>query len=111
VNKLYLGRPWRGYSKTAFIRCQLPKQLAPEGWNNWGNPENEKTAFYAEYKNTGEGAATKSRVAWSKQLNDKEAKDYIPETIFSTNNSTVQQDANWFQNLSSKPFEWPVTKK
>jgi pectinesterase len=111
VNKLYLGRPWRGYSKTAFIRCQLPKQLAPEGWNNWGNPENEKTAFYAEYKNTGEGAATKSRAPWSRQLSDKEAKDYTLETIFSTNNSTVQQDANWFQNVSSKPFEWPVTKK
>jgi pectinesterase len=111
VTKLALGRPWRAYSRTAFIRCQLPKQIAPAGWNNWGNPENEKTAFYAEYKNTGEGADTKSRAAWSKQLTDKEAKEYTPEIIFAINNSTVQQDADWFKSNSSKPFEWPANKK
>jgi pectinesterase len=66
VTKLHLGRPWRANAKTVFIRCDLPKAIAPEGWNNWSNPENEKTVYYAEYKNTGEGAsvATK-RVAWS----------------------------------------------
>ena len=42
VNKLYLGRPWRANAKTAFIKCDLPKAIAPEGWNNWNNPENEK---------------------------------------------------------------------
>jgi len=111
VTKLFLGRPWRAYSKTAFIRCQLPKQIAPEGWNNWGNTENEKTAFYAEYKNSGEGAHTTSRVTWSKQLSDKDAKDFTLENIFANNNSSVQQDVNWFSNFLSKPFEWPTTKK
>ena len=110
VTKLYLGRPWRAYSRTAFIRCQLPKQIAPEGWNNWGNAENEKTAFYAEYKNTGEGANSKSRVPWSKQLSEKEAKEFTLENIFSNNNSGIQQESNWFSNLRSKPFEWPTTK-
>lgn len=107
VTKLALGRPWRAYSRTAFIRCQLPKQIAPAGWNNWSNPENEKTAFYAEYKNTGEGADTKSRVAWSKQLSDKEAKEYTVENIFSNTNSIVQDD-DWFKNIPSTPFEWPT---
>jgi pectinesterase len=107
ANKIFLGRPWRAYSRTAFIRCQLPKQIAAEGWNNWSNPENEKTAYYAEFKNIGDGANTKSRVAWSKQLSDKEAKDYTVETVFATNNSSVQQDPNWFQ-IQSKPFEWPA---
>lgn len=110
VTKLALGRPWRAYSRTAFIRCRLPKQIAPAGWNNWGNPENEKTAFYAEYKNTGEGADTRSRVAWSKQLSDKEAKEYTVENIFSNTNSTVQDD-NWFKNIPSTSFEWPANKK
>ena len=45
VNKLYLGRPWRSFSKTVFIRCELPKQIAPEGWTNWDNTENEKKTF------------------------------------------------------------------
>lgn len=110
VTKMFLGRPWRAASKTAFIRCELPKQIAPEGWNNWGNVENEKTAYYAEYKNTGEGAATAVRVAWSKQLTDKEAKEYTLENIFSNNNSAPQQNDTWFQQVRTKAFEWPAKK-
>ena len=72
VTKLHLGRPWRANAKTVFIRCNLPKAIAPEGWNNWSNPENEKTVLYAEYKNTGDGAAITQRVKWSKQLSEKE---------------------------------------
>ena len=109
VKKLYLGRPWRAHSRTAFLRCQLPAVIAPEGWNNWGNPENEKTVLYAEYRNSGEGAGTKSRVAWAKQLSDKEAKEYTLETIFS-NNSVMPQDAGWFHANQTKPFAWPVQK-
>jgi pectinesterase len=110
VTKLQLGRPWRAYAKTAFIRCELPKAIVPGGWNNWGNPQNEQTAFYAEYKNTGEGAAVKGRVPWSRQLTDKEAKDYTIEKIFS-NNSLSQEENSWFQNTVSKTFEWPAAKK
>jgi pectinesterase len=106
VNKLYLGRPWRAYSHAVFIRCLLPKIIAPEGWSNWGNPENEKTAFYAEHKNTGEGADTSSRVNWAKQLSDKEAKEYTLENIFSNCNSTVQ-NIDWFKNIPDTTFKWP----
>ena len=107
VNKLYLGRPWRSFSKTVFIRCKMPKQIAPEGWNNWGNPENEKTVFYAEYKNTGKGADFSQRVKWSKQLTEKEAKEYTVENIFFTTNLTITKGTDWFQKIRSKPFEWP----
>jgi pectinesterase len=110
VTKLYLGRPWRAYSKTVFIRCELPGQIAPEGWNNWSNPENEKTVYYAEYKNTGEGADTKNRAAWSKQLTDKEAKEYTIENIFIAVNPNTQE-TNWFQQIRTRPFEWPSEKK
>lgn len=107
VHKLYLGRPWRAYSKTAFIRCLLPKQITAEGWNNWNNPENEKTAYYAEYKNTGEGADTKGRVAWVKQLTDKEDKEYNLENIFTNNNpASMQQESKWFQNIRTASFDF-----
>lgn len=109
VTKLFLGRPWRAHAKTVFIRCELPKQITAEGWNNWSNPANEQTVFYAEYKCTGEGAITSKRVAWSKQLSDKEAKEYTLENIFS-NNSLVQQESNWFQQIRTKTFEWPSVK-
>jgi pectinesterase len=110
VKKLYLGRPWRSYAKTAFLRCQLPNVIAPEGWSNWGNPENEKTVLYAEYKNAGEGADTKSRVAWAKQLSEEEAKEFTVENIFS-NSSLTPQDSDWHQHIRSKPFAWPAAIK
>ena len=86
VTKLYLGRPWRVFAKTVFIRCDLPKAIAPEGWNNWNNAENEKTVFYAEYKNTGQGAAIDKRVKWSRQLSSKEVQQYTVANIYGHSN-------------------------
>lgn len=110
VNKLYLGRPWRANAKTAFIRCELPKAMAPEGWSNWDNPENEKTVYYAEYKNTGDGADLSRRVTWAKQLTDKETKEYIPENIFAATSMVTTPAADWFQQIRTMPFEWPAVK-
>jgi len=85
VNKVYLGRPWRPYAKTVFIRCNLGGHIVPEGWNPWHGdalfPDKDKTAFYAEYKNIGPGAGTVRRVAWSKQLSNKQAKAYTKQSI------------------------------
>jgi len=85
VDKVYLGRPWRPFAKTVFITSDLGKHIVPEGWNPWKGdamfPDKEKTAFYAEYKNTGQGATPKNRVVWAKQLTDKEAKLYSIENI------------------------------
>lgn len=68
VSKVYLSRPWRPYAKAVFIRCDLGNHIMPEGWNNWGKKDNEKTAYYAEYKNIGEGAPIENRAKWSHQL-------------------------------------------
>ena len=73
VDKVYLGRPWRPFAATIFMDCELGKHIHPEGWHNWNNAKNEETARYAEYGNKGEGASTKNRVKWSKQLSKKEA--------------------------------------
>jgi len=77
----YLGRPWRPFGKSVFLRCDLGKMIKPEGWHNWGKTENEKTAFFAEYKNTGAGASVEKRVGWSHQLSEEEAAIYTPEKI------------------------------
>ena len=83
VDKVYLGRPWRPYAATVFIDCELGKHIVPAGWHNWRNPENEKTARYAEYGSTGEGASADARVKWAKQLIRKEAAPYEdPKYIF-----------------------------
>lgn len=78
----YLGRPWRPYAKTVFIRCDMGEFIHPDGWNNWGKESNEKTAYYAEYKNTGAGYIPKKRVSWSHQLTENEVKEYEIEKIF-----------------------------
>ena len=81
-HSFYLGRPWRPYAQTVFIKCFLDKQIKPEGWHNWSKPDAEKTAFYGEYKNTGPGANSSSRVEWSHQLSEDEVKEYSLEKIF-----------------------------
>jgi pectinesterase len=111
VSKVYLGRPWRAYSRTAFLHCELPRQIAPEGWHNWDNPENEKTSLYAEYKNHGNGADSSHRVKWARQLSDAEAKEYTTENIFSNQNGYPLQDSKWFSEVGMKKFEWPNLKK
>jgi pectinesterase len=74
--KADLGRPWRPYGSVAYLRCAMGDHLKPEGWDNWRNPENEKTARYSEYKCTGPGADRSKRVAWSRELTDEEAENY-----------------------------------
>ena len=73
VTKVYLGRPWRPYAATVFIGCEMGKHIRPAGWDNWRNPDNEKTARYAEFGNTGDGSSTEGRVKWSGKLKKDEA--------------------------------------
>lgn len=79
--KVYLGRPWRLYAYTAFVNCWMGSHIRPEGWYNWDKPEAEKTARYFEYKSSGPGANTDSRVSWSRQLTDREASMLTPKNI------------------------------
>ena len=81
-NSVYLGRPWRPYAKVVFLGSDLSDIIRSEGWHNWGKESNEKTAFYAEFKDTGSGAEHGKRVSWSKQLNSQEASEYTLEKIF-----------------------------
>jgi pectinesterase len=82
AKKVLLGRPWRPHARTVFIRTQMGEHISPTGWDNWRNPENEKTAYYAEYKSKGPGANTRDRAAWSHQLTKKEAQQYTLKNIF-----------------------------
>ncbi len=81
VEKVYLGRPWREYAKTVFLKCKLGKHIASDGWQQWNADVSEGTVFYAEFQNTGPGANTDKRVYWSKQLSATEASVYKPEQV------------------------------
>jgi pectinesterase len=81
VKDVFLGRPWRPYAKTVFLKCSMDGHIKPAGWYNWGKPDAEKTAFYGEYASTGAGANPSLRVNWSHQLSKKEAATYDIKTI------------------------------
>ena len=91
VNKVYLGRPWRPYAYTLFKECELGAHIVPQGWHNWKNADNEKTARYLEYGNTGEGSDKEGRAAWSRQLTKKEAAAITIYNVF-------HQDDSWIPN-------------
>lgn len=80
--KVYLGRPWRAYAYVLFMNCNIDGHIRLEGWENWGNPENEKTARYLEYNNTGPGAITNRRVKWSRLLPAGEASLITVSKVF-----------------------------
>ncbi len=93
ATQVFLGRPWRPYAQTVFIRTNMGSHIRAEGWHAWPGdkmfPDKDKTAFYAEYQNTGAGASTAARVKWSRVLSAKEAKKYTIGNIFKSDNSWI----------------------
>ena len=83
--KTYLGRPWRDFAAVAYLNTRMSEVVRPEGWNNWGKVEKEKTARYAEFKSAGPGADSEHRVKWAKQLTDSEAAEFTVKNALSGN--------------------------
>jgi len=92
---VFLGRPWRPYARVVYIDCWLGKHIRAEGWDNWRKADNEKTAYYAEYKSKGPGANPAGRVYWSHQLTDEQVKIYSKEQIFGKTAGSVPFTEAW----------------
>lgn len=82
LNNVSLGRPWRPYSSVTYLYTYIDRHINAKGWDNWRNPENEKTARYAEYKNYGPGSDGGKRAGWIRQLTDQEAQRYTLKNVF-----------------------------
>jgi pectinesterase len=76
-----LGRPWRPYARVVFMNTELPAEVRPEGWNNWGKTANEATAWFGEFHDSGPGANPAGRAPWSHQLSAAEARKFRPEVF------------------------------
>ena len=81
LKKVSLGRPWSPTASVTYINCFMDKHILPEGWSNWKNPANEKTARFSEYKSYGPGANPYARHSWTKQLSDEEVKKYSIDIV------------------------------
>lgn len=64
ASETYLGRPWKSYSRTVFMKCNLGALVNPAGWLPWNGEFALSTLYYGEYANTGAGASVSGRVKW-----------------------------------------------
>ncbi|MBN2625881.1 MAG: hypothetical protein JXA95_04375 [Spirochaetales bacterium] len=62
---VFLGRPWRRHAAVSFLDCFMGRHIAPEGWDNWSDPEREKTVKFRESGSSGPGALQGRRVPWA----------------------------------------------
>jgi pectinesterase len=68
---VYLGRPWRAFSRTVFLDCTMDACVHPEGWQDWG--DKPVTWRYAEHGTKGARADLTLRHSGAARLSDAEA--------------------------------------
>ncbi|KAI3927021.1 hypothetical protein MKW92_052126 [Papaver armeniacum] len=64
TTQTYLGRPWKEYSRTVFMKSYMSSAIRPEGWLAWNGDFALDTLYYGEYMNYGPGAGLDNRVKW-----------------------------------------------
>lgn len=79
--RTYLGRPWRDFARTVFLRTEMSAAVLPAGWHNWSKPAAEATSFYAEWANTGPGADATERVTWARKLGTGDTARFSPAAV------------------------------
>lgn len=72
---VYLGRPWRPAGKTAVMGSRLGKHIAREGFCAWHDRTDYDLANFAEWGNSGPGAA--ERGEWVHALRDAQARKLL----------------------------------
>nr|XP_043610483.1 probable pectinesterase/pectinesterase inhibitor 41 [Erigeron canadensis] len=62
--KTYLGRPWKEYSRTVYMKTYMDTLIDGAGWREWSGDFALNTSYYAEFDNLGPGSDTSRRVTW-----------------------------------------------
>ncbi|CAH9140645.1 unnamed protein product [Cuscuta epithymum] len=77
--QVFLGRPWKEYSRTIIMQSYIDGFIDPTGWSPWMGSFGLDTCWYAEYQNRGAGANTDKRVDWKgyqKQISPQVASQF-----------------------------------
>ncbi|XP_074573051.1 putative pectinesterase/pectinesterase inhibitor 45 [Curcuma longa] len=84
----YLGRPWKEFSRTVIMESEIDEFVSKDGYMPWQGDFGLSTLFYAEYNNTGPGAATGDRVKWPgvRVIEREEAVRYTVESFLDGSN-------------------------
>ncbi|XP_030440119.1 probable pectinesterase/pectinesterase inhibitor 46 [Syzygium oleosum] len=80
----FLGRPWKNYSTTVYMRSTMSNIISPNGWLPWVGNSAPDTIYYAEFQNYGPGSNTKYRVKWKglrSNLSTKQASKFTVKSF------------------------------
>lgn len=93
----FLGRPWRKFSRTVFLNCEMDEHVAPSGFSDWDS-EKLVTERYAEFGTTGARADQSTRHPSQKRMTKTEAENYsIREVLGGWDNwRPDQRIPTWF---------------
>jgi len=82
--QVYLGRPWKDYSRTIIIQSYIDALIHPEGWSPWAGTYALDTCYYGEYKNHGPGSNMANRATWKgiKKITPQIAESFTPARYF-----------------------------
>lgn len=84
---VYLARPWREFAQAVFLNCWMGNHIKPEGFHDWDNEENRKTATFAEYHSEGPGAHRGKRAEWVRELDQETAASYSRRRVLAGDDS------------------------
>ncbi len=108
----YLGRPWRDFAATIFLRTKMSAVVRAEGWHNWKKPHAEATVRYAEFGSTGAGASLANRVSWARALTADEAAQFTSATVLSGGDNWSPQRhvvrAPWVPDQGDGTYRNPI---
>ena len=78
----YLGRPWRRFARTLFLRCRMEEAVAPWGFNDW-DENRVVTDRLGEYATEGPRADQSARHPCQKRLTEAEAAQVTRAAVLS----------------------------
>jgi pectinesterase len=78
---VFLGRPWRAFAQVTWLRTEMSDVVRPAGWNNWNQPERERTSRYEEFASRGAGGDMTARVPWARRLSAEQASALTPARV------------------------------
>lgn len=98
---VFLGRPWGPHGRAVYLETEMGGHIRPEGWNNWANSANEKTAYFAEYDCRGAGANPAGRVKWIHQLTAEKAREFEAENFLKGKDgwNPKKSDDEWLEKI------------
>ncbi|KAJ6955962.1 pectinesterase-like [Populus alba x Populus x berolinensis] len=99
----FLGRPWKEYSRTVFLRSYIDDLVDPAGWLEWNASFALSTLYYGEYMNRGPGSNTSARVTWPGYriiTNSTEASQFTVGAFIQGNTWLNSTDIPYFLNLN-----------